>query len=49
MFLTFPVHIDLLIYKSYDLLWRDVVTSGDVLNSLIEQFTQLIVSKNSKA
>lgn len=42
--LTFSVDIDLLIYKSHDLFWRDVISSGDILNSLIEELTQLLVS-----
>lgn len=42
VFFTFSVDVNLLIYKSYNLLWRHVVISGDILNGLMEECTQLV-------
>lgn len=51
MCLTFSMDIDLLIYESHNLLWRDVIAPCDVLNSLQRVDTvQLIIGyvKHSK-
>lgn len=33
---TFPIDVNLLVYKSHNLFWRDVVASGNILNGLKE-------------
>lgn len=40
--LTFPIDINLVVYKSNNLLWGNVVRSGDILNSLTGEIQHLL-------